>query len=114
MKFEESTAVQRAEQPTLLQQVDQRLAALAAVPDQLEQQARVLQAMSQELAALRATQTAYHETLIKLDRQMRWTRWWRGIRSAIFWLFWLGVAGILAYYWEDLSNIWDDWARFIL
>lgn len=93
---------------------DPTLAALVTIQQQLEAQATLLRTMNQELASLRESQTVYHTTLTKLDRQLRWTRWVRRIRGIIFLVFWLSAAAIVAYYWADLSQIWNDLARFIL
>lgn len=95
-------------------QVDPTVATLLAIQHLLEQQATLLQSISQELVALRETQSTYQGTLAKLDRQLRWARAVKIVRGVIFWLFWLGVAGVIAYYWVDLSTIWQEWANFIV
>jgi len=114
MTLQKQVGGQRGEIPAQLTHGDPLLTAVGTIQRQLEQQARLLQNLQQEVIALRETQSAYHETLIKLERQLRWTRWVRRVRGTIFGLFWLGVAAILAYYWSDLSTLWNDWSRFIL
>jgi hypothetical protein len=114
MTLQRPVGGQRGEIPAQVTQGEPPLGAGETIQRQLEQQARLLQALHLEIIALRETQSAYHVTLTKLEKQMRWARWVRRVRGAIFGLFWLGVAAILAYYWQDLSTLWNDWSRFIL
>lgn len=114
MAFDKSAIEQAAESAAQLPPVDPTAAALAIVQRQLAEQAALLRMMNQELAALRAAQATYSDTVVKLERQLRWARWVRRLRRTIFALFWLGVLAILAYYWTDLSTIWHNWATFLL
>ena len=114
MTLQKGVVNQGSEISAHLMQRDPVLTAVRTIQGQLEQQTRLLQSLQQEIIALRETQSTYHATLTKLERQMRWARWMRGVRGAIFGLFWLGMAAILAYYWRDLSTLWSDWSRFIL
>ena len=93
--------------------VDPTVATLAAIQRQLAEQTHLLRVMQQELMELRTTQVASGTTIVKLERQMRWTRWVRRIRSVLFALFWLGVALIIAYYWTDLSVTWNYWTTIL-
>ncbi|MBX3011913.1 MAG: hypothetical protein KF832_10430 [Caldilineaceae bacterium] len=94
--------------------VEPSLAALLTIQAQVEKQTDLLHAIQQELIALRETQQTYQATMASLDRQMRWARWVRRMRGAIALLFWLGVAAVIAYYWAEISQLWEDIARFIL
>ena len=94
--------------------VDPTVATLAAIQRQLAEQTHLLRAMQQELLELRTTQATNGATIVKLERQLRWARWVRRIRTTLFALFWLGVVAILAYYWTDLSIIWQQWSTFLL
>lgn len=114
MKFDKATEMIEAGNSAQVAPVDPTVVALERMQQQLVEQSRVIQGMGQELAALKAVQAANQVTLDKLERQLRWARWMRRIRSTIFLLFWLGVLAVVFYYWRDLSNLWEDWRRFIL
>lgn len=114
MTVDNSPLEQATERPVQLPPVDPTAAALATVQRQLAEQTSLLRTLHQELAALRAVQATYSDTVVKLERQLRWARWMRRIRTTLFTLFWLGVVAILAYYWTDLSTIWNNWATFLL
>lgn len=114
MTVEHAAREPSPEQPTPTPPVDPTVATLAAIQRQLAEQTHLLRTMHQELLELRTAQTTSGATIVKLERQLRWARWVRRIRSALFVLFWLGVVAILAYYWTDLSTIWQQWSNFLL
>ena len=114
MTLENTTREQTTDSPAQLPPVDPTVATLAAIQRQLAEQTHLLRAMHQELTELRTAQATNGVTIVKLERQLRWARWMRRLRTTIFALFWLGVVAILAYYWTDLSTIWNNWGTFLL
>ena len=90
MTVDNSPLEQATERPVQLPPVDPTAAALATVQRQLAEQTSLLRTLHQELAALRAAQATYSDTVVKLERQLRWARWMRRIRTTLFTLFWLG------------------------
>lgn len=114
MTAERSTFKQPAEPEAPLSPADPTLATLAAIQQQLKEQTNLLRMMQQELTALRTAQATHSDTLVTLERQLRWARWRRRIRLTVFGLFWVAVAGGVMYYWRDLSTLWNDVARYIL
>lgn len=110
----DNSTIEPAAGVEVLPPVDSTTAALATVQRQLAEQTHLLRNLTQEVAALRAAQATYSDTVVKLEKQLRWARWTRRIRTALIALFWLGVLVILAYYWTDLATIWNNWATFLL
>lgn len=114
MTIDNTTRAQTTEPPAPMPPGDPTVATLAAIQRQLAEQTHVLRAMHLELTELRTAQATNGVTMVKLERQLRWSRWMRRLRTTIFALFWLGVLAIFAYYWTDLSTIWDNWSTFLL
>lgn len=111
---ERSTLPQPTEPHTPLPPADPTLAVLAEMQNQLKEQTNLLRTMQQELITLRAAQSTHSDTLVTLERQLRWARWRRHVRMTVFSLFWLAVASVIFYYWSDLSAFWNEIARYIL
>jgi hypothetical protein len=114
MTVERSTLPQPIEPRPPLTPADPTLAVLAEMQHQLKEQTNLLRAMQQELIALRTAQTTHSDTLVTLERQLRWARWRRRVRLTVFGLFWLAVAAVILYYWQDLSGWWNEIARYVL
>ena len=114
MNVDERTAPLPPERPHRPPLAAKPRASAETIAAQLAQQTQLIHALHQEVLALRAAQTAQGETIAQLDRYLRWLRWGRRIRGAIVLLFWLGIAAVIAYYWGDLSRIWEEWSRFLL
>lgn len=114
MTVERSTFQQSTEPRTPSPPADPTLAVLAEMQNQLKEQTTLLRTMQQELIALRTAQSTHSDTLVTLERQLRWARWRRRIRLTIYSLFWLAVVATLTYYWRDLSGWWNEIARYVL
>lgn len=114
MTFERSALTQPTEPHAPLPPTDPTLAVLVEMQSQLKEQTNLLRTMQQELLALRTAQATHSDTMVTLERQLRWTRWRRLVRTTVAALFWLAVLAVVAYYWSDLSKFWNEIARYIL
>lgn len=114
MTVERSTFQQPTEPHAPLPPTDPTVTVLVEMQNQLKEQTTLLRAMQQELIALRTAQATHSDTLVTLERQLRWARWRRRIRLTLFSLFWLAVAAVILYYWQDLSGWWNEIARYVL